>query len=135
MSKKSPWIHNPHFFGVVHIWLLFCFTGLIQQDLKKKQYGVSQSVFVYNGKPMCIRLSGTCPLPPGLSSFQQMGNMKDSANISVTRETYKRATAAASRPDLRGRVAAEGACVLAAKEPTMPPPSPQRSPYLLCNCL
>lgn len=33
---------------------------------EKKQYDVSQLVFVYNGKPMCIRLSGTCPLSPGL---------------------------------------------------------------------
>lgn len=73
-----------------------------------------------------------------------MENTEDSENILVARETYKRATAAASGPDLRGRVAAEGACVLAAMEPIpCPHPHPRARPIfcatvfksiLLCCC-
>lgn len=46
----------------------------------KKQYGVSQSAFVYNGKPMCIRLSGTCPPSPGSQSSQKTENTQDSTS-------------------------------------------------------
>lgn len=46
----------------------------------KKQYGVSQSAFVYNGKPMCIRLSGTCPPSPGSESSQKTENTQDSTS-------------------------------------------------------
>lgn len=68
-----------------------------------------------------------------------MENTEDSGNISVARETYKRATAAASGPDLRGRVAAEGACVRL----PCPHPHPRARPIfcatvfksiLLCCC-
>lgn len=56
---------NPHFFELFTFGCLFVLLAN-PAGFRKKQYGVSQSVFLYKSKPMCIQLSGTCPLPSGL---------------------------------------------------------------------
>lgn len=130
-----------HFFSFFLFCFLFTFGCLLFywliQDLDRNN-------MVCHSWHLCTTLSSCAfgreaPVPflPACSREKKERNIQVLRNILVPRETYKRASAAAaSGLDLRGRVAAGGACVLAGwKEPAMPPPSPQISPRLLCNCL
>lgn len=113
--------YNTHLLSFSHA-ASFCLLAY-PAGFGKKQDGVSQLAFVYNSKPMCIRLSGTCPLFLWLVVL--LGgkrNTRGSGNIWLPGRPLKRATAAAaSGPDLRGGESGSRGCMCSVVPPALAP--------------